>query len=79
VGADVVRIWQKAALTRRNWPGVNNPTGVQEPGMCTMGFHRNVGDPVASPLHDPDGQPEPRPRSPTRCRGRMERTQAQAR
>ena len=55
MGADVVRIVRKAASPRRKRPGVADPAGVQELGMCAWGSLRNVGGPVVSSLKDPDG------------------------
>ena len=36
--------------THREWPGVIGPAGVEEQGIGTIGFPRNVGDPVVSTL-----------------------------
>ena len=59
MGADVVRTVRKAASGRYNRSGGSDPTGVEEQGMGTPGFSRNVGGPVVSRLHHPDGgQPE---------------------
>jgi hypothetical protein len=56
VGADVVRILygrqHRAAL---DGLACSIPPGSEEQGMCTLGFRRNVGDPVVSGLYDPDG------------------------
>jgi hypothetical protein len=47
VGADVVVAAEGSTeASRKAWRG--GPTGVEEQGMCTVGFPRNLGGPAVS-------------------------------
>ena len=56
MGADVVHIpYGRLYRTAVDGLACSIPPGSKEQGMCTLGFRRNVGDPVVSGLDDPDG------------------------
>jgi hypothetical protein len=68
VGADVVRIlYGRQHRAAVNGLACSIPPGSKEQGMCTLGFPRNVGDPVVSSLEDPDGATGPLSPRPTTC------------
>jgi hypothetical protein len=51
VGADVVRIlYGRQHRAAVDGLASSTPPGSKEQGMCTLGFRRNVGDPVVSGL-----------------------------
>ncbi len=51
MGADVVRIlYGRQHRAAVDGLASSTPPGSKEQGMCTLGFRRNVGDPVVSGL-----------------------------
>ena len=80
MGADVVRTCTEGSIAPLQTVWRLDPTGVEEQGMCTLGFPRNLGGPVVSRPHHPDGgHPERTQPLAARARARRGTERRQAR